>query len=1118
MDDIGNIWYDINTNAGNYSNSKKEEGIVIKKVVAVVLVFAFLLCDFSMVNMKADAKTTQAVGIVEKRNDYEVAFKISSEWDGHFNGEITIRNTGKEVIHNWSLYFNSDFKIENIWNAQIIYSDGDCYFIDNNDWNQDIEKGASQSFGFTASYEDRIAKPSNFQIVNFVSDVQEDRYEISYKENSDWNSGFTGEITIKNIGEETIEDWELFFDFDRDITWYWSADLVKKKEGQYHIRNKGFNSNIKSGESLTIGVMGDGGKKGDTIKNTFMRHISFQDFKQADTDGDGLSNLTELEIGSDYEKADTDEDGLPDAYEYCELETSPVLADTDHDGIADGDEDFDGDKLSNLQEYKFGTDPFEKDTDGDGLNDFEEINSYKTDPLEEDTDGDTLKDGDEVAMGFSPLLKDTDGNGVKDPDEKMYQTLTENMDDPSEQLKDVSVSLKTNGYIGNEVMIENIYNVDLLSTDVEGLIGVPIELTSKVDFDEAKVKFYYDENKLKETKEEDLGVLWYDEASQWYELQEKVEIDTENNIVTLTTTHFSKYMLVDRKIWFETWSKEIDYRGKCAYFDFMYAVDTSKSMDIDDRLKTAKKALSSFVSEQASKDRGGLVSFGGTTKLISQLDTSKTELQKKIKELAIADENGTDIENGLKKSISALKDGKNANKVIILISDGQLKYEEEVAERAVKKGIHIYTVNVGSAKYSESLKKYANVTGGEYYHCPTTADIEVVFAKIQNVSLDKIDTTDSDKDGVYDIFEKNGVRLPNGKLIKTSTSKADTDKDGLTDGEEYGFDYSSALGQMKYLNKTIQIGKVKKVRYFLLRSNPKVKDTDHDGLSDKYDPYPWHGYCGGREPGKATNHRKLTLKDTYYVCDKCGYKFERPEMQDKNILSVEDKQSMFCLAAMFSYYAALRTEKGYENLCRNEKLLLNKMMKIRKKDQYKNKYAYSDKNGVCKGERYKVQGAVYITHSKVTLGSLGWYDGFYSVLAGMGISQCCKPLGHLWDIIVAGTEWEGYENMDKAGFGVKKTIGLCADYIERNAKAKPQKYLAIGILKTIDAINIVSALKNTTVCVGDDIIHVCIQRGVKNPMKESEIKQSIAEFVMNGTNEPSYIQLGSEYGHEDYLK
>ena len=101
----------------------------MKKIVAVVLVFAFLLCDVSVVNVKAETKMTRMADNVEKRKDYEVDFQISSEWNGHFNGEITIRNTGKKVIHNWSLYFNADFKIENIWNAQIIYSGDDCYFI-----------------------------------------------------------------------------------------------------------------------------------------------------------------------------------------------------------------------------------------------------------------------------------------------------------------------------------------------------------------------------------------------------------------------------------------------------------------------------------------------------------------------------------------------------------------------------------------------------------------------------------------------------------------------------------------------------------------------------------------------------------------------------------------------------------------------------------------------------------------------------------------------------------------------------------------------------------------------------------------------------------------------------
>ena len=94
---------------------------------------------------------------------------------------------------------------------------------------------------------------------------------------------------------------------------------------------------------------------------------------------------------------------------------------------------------------------------------------------------------------------------------------------------------------------------------------------------------------------------------------------------------------------------------------------------------------------------------------------------------------------------------------------------------------------------------------------------------------------------MYDIFETNGVRLPNGKLIKSDCKKADTDGDGLSDGEEYGFNYEIESGKMKYQNRTIQLGKKKKVRYFLLHSDPTRKDSDNDTISDKYDPYPWHG-------------------------------------------------------------------------------------------------------------------------------------------------------------------------------------------------------------------------------------------------------------------------------------
>jgi subtilisin family serine protease len=66
-----------------------------------------------------------------------------------------------------------------------------------------------------------------------------------------------------------------------------------------------------------------------------------------DSDGDGLSNVEEIQLGTDALDADTDDDGLSDFNE-----------DRTH-----------------------GTDPLDSDTDADGLNDFDEVVTYDTDPL-----------------------------------------------------------------------------------------------------------------------------------------------------------------------------------------------------------------------------------------------------------------------------------------------------------------------------------------------------------------------------------------------------------------------------------------------------------------------------------------------------------------------------------------------------------------------------------------------------------------------------------------------------------------------------------------------------------------------------------------------------------------
>ena len=85
----------------------------------------------------------------------------------------------------------------------------------------------------------------------------------------------------------------------------------------------------------------------------------------SDSDGDGLRDGDEVEIGVDPANPDTDADGMLDGWEW-----EHGLDPTDP---SDAEEDPDGDGLCNADEYACGSNPNEPDTDGDGACDGEEF-------------------------------------------------------------------------------------------------------------------------------------------------------------------------------------------------------------------------------------------------------------------------------------------------------------------------------------------------------------------------------------------------------------------------------------------------------------------------------------------------------------------------------------------------------------------------------------------------------------------------------------------------------------------------------------------------------------------------------------------------------------------------
>ena len=110
---------------------------------------------------------------------------------------------------------------------------------------------------------------------------------------------------------------------------------------------------------------------------------SIPDFIETDLLGE---DLTQLAAGSDW-----DADGAADEIEVASG-SNPTISDTDGDGVDDG-----------AEIETFETDPCNPDSDGDGLNDGDEVFGVPaTDPNNADSDGDGFSDSEELQAGSDP--------------------------------------------------------------------------------------------------------------------------------------------------------------------------------------------------------------------------------------------------------------------------------------------------------------------------------------------------------------------------------------------------------------------------------------------------------------------------------------------------------------------------------------------------------------------------------------------------------------------------------------------------------------------------------------------------------------------------------------------
>ncbi len=539
--------------------------------------------------------------------------------------------------------------------------------------------------------------------------------------------------------------------------------------------------------------------------------IDFSDF-----DNDGLNNFLEKMYGTNPDKADSDEDGLSDYEELVIIGTNPNEKDSDSDGIYDGEEDIDGDGLSNAEEEEFGTDNCTMDSDGDLLKDYDEVKVYMTNPLSRDTDGDGISDKWEIENNTDPLTYNS--NVVYKSECKGFYNKVE-------------IELTASGSI-IESFTMDVHKSDsiYLSVSLPGYMGKGFDFGLDGDFEEAKIKYYFDESYL---KQENLNptIYYFNETTKGLE-EIETDWDGRSNYVTAELPHFSTYILLDKTQIEEMWTNDIrkssDNKDFNSNLKIVFVVDTSGSMH-GDAMNCIRESLKTFVDLMGENDKASIVEFNFSGTVLCNLTNDKQLLRRRIGNLEVG--GGTAIHDGLNKGINVLiEDDEPGEEIIILFTDGvdqqpttfELHYKP-LLEKAEANNIMIYAIGLGNVD-NGILSSLAQGTNGNYYHILKSEEIKKKMEVIKEQTIDyKADDNDDNLSDYYAKLICSGeLRLYSGDIIpqligsyEEFQKNDDFDGDGIKNGDEIEI---KTIGQRVYIE---------------MISNPAKADTDGDGFNDK---------------------------------------------------------------------------------------------------------------------------------------------------------------------------------------------------------------------------------------------------------------------------------------------
>lgn len=362
--------------------------------------------------------------------DCTITYTVQNEWDGNRQISMTVTNNGSETLRNWALKFDNAGEIADIWNASVVRNTDGLCVIKNNGYNYEVIPNGSVEFGFQLRG-DELALPESVAMCNKTVDSTESA-EISYEIRDNWDDGFIAEVSVTNNSDVPLEAWRLAFDGNFEISNIWNVNKLYTENG-FLVENNVATVPIASGETKSFGfqgviVSGETPELSDFVLTSIVVDLDLEQptnpdkpvnpdnpvdpnspqehlllcFGKYDEANKSIEIIWRSTCESSiiiYESADgldwnivaeISESSGNYTYEITEsfitkqikavqetenetLESDPFMISYTEDGYVSTWPDSDGDGLPDYLEDIYGTDPKNRDTDCDGLTDYETL-------------------------------------------------------------------------------------------------------------------------------------------------------------------------------------------------------------------------------------------------------------------------------------------------------------------------------------------------------------------------------------------------------------------------------------------------------------------------------------------------------------------------------------------------------------------------------------------------------------------------------------------------------------------------------------------------------------------------------------------------------------------------